>query len=399
MPSQKSSTATRRPGPLRSAAVCIVGFALAACSSLVVQQQAGTPPPLRFNDREITVEDAHNMIPDVDLLAVNDEMREFVEQYVSRRASQRNRLMMLHRAVKGSGVLNMQYDPFADGDARSAFKRGTANCLSYAHLFVSLARLAGLRARYQHIEVRPRWERLGERVALSQHVNVLVTLPGGEQYSIDIDPVQPAEIAGSLILTDSEAAALYHSNIAMTALAEERLEEAWMQMVLALDRAPKLSQLWVNLGAVYRHVGQLEEAEQAYRVALTADPRDRSAMNNLAVLYGMTGRTKEEEFWLDRLYSHRQKNPYYHAHLGDVAAQEQDWDGAYRHYRRAVQLQPADSRLVYGLGIIQHRRGKTNDAARLINQAIERASYQRDVDRYRRQLRALQQSQQRSASL
>jgi Flp pilus assembly protein TadD len=383
---------------LHTAALSLLCLLQAACGALGLQQQVNVLQPLTIDGREITVRDARAAVRTPDLLAVDDEMRDFVELHTSHSWNLRNRLLSLHRAVKSPAILAIEYDPFADGDARSAFHRGSANCLSYAHLFVALAREAGLDARYQQIDVRPQWERMGDRVALRQHVNVLIRLPGGEEYMIDIDPLQRNEVAGTKILTDNEAAALYHSNMAMHDLAEDRPDEAWMQLVRALEWAPRLSQLWVNIGAVYRYVGQNDAAEQAYQLALTANNQDRSAMNNLAVLYRMTDRLDEEAFWLDRLHEHRENNPYYHAYLGDIAMEEEAWDEAFRHYLRAVKLQPDDSRLVYSLGLIEHRRGNRGEATRLINEAIDMANYRIDIEGYRIQLRAIE-AQERAASL
>ena len=150
----------------------------------------------------------------------------------------------------------MRYDPEAGGTARDAFHRGTANCLSYASLFVALAREAGLDADYQWLEVSPRWMRDGERVTVRLHVNVLVKLGQGEQFMVDIDPLESRDIAGSRQISDTDALALYHSNIAMNALADEHTEEAWLQAVRALQLSPGTAHLWVNLGAVYRFNGQ-----------------------------------------------------------------------------------------------------------------------------------------------
>ena len=83
-----------------------------------------------------------------DLLELDDNRRAFVERYTGDVSGERARLMTLHRAIKGSATLGVRYDPDADGTARDAFHRGTANCLSYASLFVALAREAGLDAGY-----------------------------------------------------------------------------------------------------------------------------------------------------------------------------------------------------------------------------------------------------------
>lgn len=354
-------------------------------------------PPLKLDGKLVTVEDALRL-ESPDVLAVNDEMREFVREHTESSNNSHNTLTALHRAIKSPGALDMQYDPFADGDAQTVFQRGSGNCLSYAHMFVALAREAGLNARYQWMVVRPEWHRLGERVAVRLHVNVQVKMRDTTEYMVDIDPLNRNEVAGARLMDDSEGLALHHNNLAMTALAEERPEDAWMQVARGLAVAPNLSQLWVNLGAIYRYTGQYREAEQAYFHALEVDRFDRSAMNNLVVLYEVEGRNDEREYWLDRMRSYRERNPYYHANLGDVALQEQDWDEAYVHYKKARRLQPEDGAITYNLGIAAHRLGKSREAEKLVSKAIELAAFTVEKERYRIELRSIQKEQAASLS-
>ncbi|GAB5415152.1 MAG: hypothetical protein Cons2KO_27550 [Congregibacter sp.] len=352
-------------------------------------------PPLKYDDQLYLAEAVTPAANDV--LALTQEMRDFVYQHTSGARTSHQKLMALHWAIKSSSALDMEYDPFGDGNAREVFHRGTANCLGYAHMFVALAREAGLNARYQWMEVRPEWHRIGDRVAVRLHINVQVKMRDGTEYMVDIDPLGRNEVAGARILDDSEALALHHNNLAMMALAEERPAEAWASLVRGIETAPGLSQLWVNLGAIYRHSGQYREAEQAYFQALDVDSGDRSAMNNLVVLYELEGREQEREYWLDRMHRYRERNPYYHASLGDDAMNAQDWDTAYDHYQKAQKLQPDDGQLLYSMGIIQHKRGLDDDAERLIKLAIERASFHVEKARYRIELRSIKE--QRAASL
>ena len=382
---------------MRAAAVAMA-LLLSACGALPEAKfDAATVAPLVYNDRVVTVEDARAQKAYKDLLAVSPTMHDFVEQYTEGLHNQRSRLLSLHSAVKSSGGLDMEYDPFADGSAEDAFRRGTANCLSYANLFVALAREAGLDASYQWIDIRPEWQRVGDRVAVRLHVNVLVKTRHGEDFMIDIDPLRRHEVAGSRILSDREAEALYYGNLAMQSLSEDDVDQAWMQTIQGLEIAPDLSHLWVNLGAIYRYAEQYSAAEQAYFRALSADRTDRSAMNNLVVLYEITGREEEEAYWLDRLHRYRLNNPYYHANLGDIAGEEGDWEAAYAHYVKAVKLHPNDSELIYALGLIEHRRGNYEAATSWIEKAIEEANFAVDERNYRIQLRELRE--QRAASL
>lgn len=350
-------------------------------------------PPLKLDGRIYSYDPESTDLRDPEILMVSQEMRDFVERYTEDANNPHNKLMALHRAIKGQGALGIQYDPFADGTARSAFARGSANCLSYAHLFTALAREAGLDARYQWMEVRPEWHRMGDRVAVRLHVNVQVKMRDSTEYMVDIDPLNRSEVAGARLMSDEEGLALYYNNLAMNALAADRPVFAWQQLVRGIDEAPGLSQLWVNLGAIYRYAGQYAEAEQAYFHALEIDNSDRSAMNNLVVLYELEGRNNEQNYWEDRLERYRNLNPYYHASLGDAAMEEKDWNTAYTHYKKATAMQPDDGLLVYSQGLAAHELGNDDEAKRLITRAIERASFQVEKQRYRVQLKIIREEQ------
>ncbi|MDH3992831.1 MAG: hypothetical protein OEV47_07950, partial [Gammaproteobacteria bacterium] len=176
------SMLVRRPGRLATRwrlfalALVLIG-ALSACAgtpSTLDPQVIDQLAPLQLAAGELAASEAAAGVATPDLLAMDDSMRDFVARYTGGTGNSRQRMMALHRAITGAGILNIQYDPFADGSAREVFYRGTANCLSYANLFIALAREAGLDAHYQWLEVRPRWSRVGERISVGLHVNVVV---------------------------------------------------------------------------------------------------------------------------------------------------------------------------------------------------------------------------------
>jgi tetratricopeptide (TPR) repeat protein len=157
-------------------------------------------------------------------------------------------------------------------------------------------------------------------------------------------------------MSDAEGLALYYNNIAMNALAEERPVEAWQYLVRGLDVAPGLSHA---VGEPRCHLplrGQYHAAEQAYFRALDIDHRDRSAMNNLVVLYEAE-RIDERDYWLDQLAHYRDLNPYYHANSAT-----RRWKTATGMRLRgttpgARRLQPDDGELIYSQGLAAYRRG------------------------------------------
>ncbi len=330
--------------------------------------------PLLIGGRIIRVDDVATLAPNPDLLGLDDDMREFVETYTGELYNDRQRMNHLHESITSNAILDIEYEANAEGVAQEVFHRGTANCLSYANLFVALAREAGLDANYQWVKVRPQWSRVGERVAVRLHVNVIIRLRHGEEYIVDIDPLPPFETTGTHVLSDIDALALYHNNIAMAALARNEIDRAWIQAVRALQLSPKMSLLWVNIGAIYRTAGQHEDAQSSYFTALALNSRDRSAMNNLMVLYELDGDKEQAEYWSDQVARYRTHNPWYHAWLGDKAGEAGDWSQALMHYSDARRYDSEDGRLQYATGIIYYQLGDLTEAKRFVTMAIETAS-------------------------
>ncbi len=285
-----------------------------------------------------------------DLLHMTDEMKQFVDTYVTSARTPKQRLRMLHSSLRSSALLDIEYDPAADGTAAEAFERGAANCLSYAHLFVAMARYAGLDANYHMLSLRPEFSRHGNQVALRQHVNVLVKLPRKQEYMIDIDPVSRADVAGRQVISDRVASGLHHNNLAMARLFAGQLEDAYSHAVQALSLSPQTDFLWVNLGAIYSRAEHHQASEQAYHAALAINPGYASAMNNLMVLHERQGNTEQADYWESQIIGHRNRNPYYHAYLGELAAEEGDFEAAREHFLAALKRKQDDAELYYRLG-------------------------------------------------
>ncbi|MEH6587290.1 MAG: tetratricopeptide repeat protein [Halioglobus sp.] len=340
----------------------------------------------------LTIDQVAVRVPTPDLLALDDEMRDFVDRYTVSVSSRRQRLETLHRAVSGTATLGLEYDPFAEGTASDAFHSQSANCLSYANLFIALAREAGLNAQYQWVDVRPSWTRMGERVAVRLHVNVVVHLSPRDRYMVDLDPLPARDITGSQEIRDEDAQALYHSNIAMEALSREELDVAWLHAIRALQLSPHMSHLWVNLGVVYRRADQHQAAETAYLQALELDSFDRSAMNNLMVLYDLLGREQEHQYWQSKVDRYRDTNPYYHAWLGDQSAEEGDWRVARGHYEDALSLEPSDAGLQFSLAIIYRELGQPKAALRYLEKAMNNANLFKEQQVYRAEYEKINRS-------
>jgi Flp pilus assembly protein TadD len=348
-------------------------------------------PPLTYQGRVVEHNQVAELAPTPRLLHVDDAMRAFARRYAGEASPARQRLLNLHRAVTGSATLGVEYDPAAQGSASEVFHTQAANCLAYANLFIALAREVGLDARYQWVDVRPEWTRMGERVAVRLHVNTLVHLSRRERLMVDLDPMPARNMTDSREITDADAQALHHSNVAMDALFDDRLEHAWVQAIRALRLSPGMPHLWVNLGVIYRRAGQYAAAESAYNQALALDEYERSAMNNLMVLYETQGREKDRAYWQARVARYRDSNPYYHAWLGDQAALERDWRVALEHYREAASLAPQEPSLLFSLGLAYRELGELQAALHYVGEARRHASLMSEQRAFRVEYESINQ--------
>lgn len=101
-----------------------------------------------------------------------------------------------------------------------------------------------------------------------------------------------AEIAQKTVI-DPEAKASF--NRGNDAVRVGNLVEAENQFKLALQRDPKLTYAWTNLGVVYERRGDNGAAEDAYQKALDLDPENAVAWDYLARLRCRIGRASDVE--------------------------------------------------------------------------------------------------------
>ena len=99
---------------------------------------------------------------------------------------------------------------------------------------------------------------------------------------------------GHAMVTVSAPPALVHMRAAVELERAGRLDEAAERYTQVLESRPESLRAWVNLGNVEAGRGRPQDAERAYRRALSVAPDDPDALNNLAWLLLQEGSRLEE---------------------------------------------------------------------------------------------------------
>ena len=133
--------------------------------------------------------------------------------------------------------------------------------------------------------VRPEWDKRGELLILSRHINASGSLGYKRKYIVDFTPEIQLQQLTAKPVSDLHARALFFNNLGAEALVSEDLEAAFEYFKNALFLKPDLAIAWNNIGAAFNRVGDSELAEYSYHMAFWHENDNATAVNNLAKHY------------------------------------------------------------------------------------------------------------------
>lgn len=321
-----------------------------------------------------------------DILAVDDDMRRFIDEFVGRQDRRQLRLEQLVRAIISDGSFGLEYDD-STRTAAGTFATRSGNCLSFTNMFVAMARDVGLDVRYQEVDIPPDWSLRGDTYVLNRHVNVNIRLAGDREHIVDFNIDDFRSTYNRRRISDERAFAHYFSNKGVEQMQSGTQVEAFAMFRAAIDLDPDLAPAWSNLAALYNRIGEPAYAEAAYLEALRLEPRQLVSMSNLSRLYEAQGNDQLAAYYRDRVRNHRQRNPYYRYHLARQAFLERDYDAAISNLEFAIRLKEWEDSFYFLLGLSYLQKGDEQRARKWLNKAEEVAkndalkrNYQSKID-------------------
>lgn len=383
MTSRLDSGGPRMPDArrLRTATLAMIWvLALPACTSLPADIDAPTRA-----QRDAALQRPESVqVADLDLLALTPEMKEFVKTAVPWRSRPEHRLDVLFRTLGQPGVRKIEYDARANLTAPEVFRQQRANCLSFAALFVALARDAGFHARFQKVEVPPQWTQSNNDIVVRyQHVNSIVSIENHRHYVAEFQRERFDMRMPRRAISDEHAESLFYSNLGADYLFEDDLDHAIAYFIEAIERHPKNESAWVNLGVARYKQGRTDLAEVAYRETLRLDPYNNVALINLAAILEGRGEIEMALALRERARRERNRNPYYHYGLAQIALDAGDPGGAQQHLKAALRRDDEEHRFHYLMAQILRELGETDAGRRSLERAEKTALDEHFKRRYR----------------
>ena len=329
-------------------------------------------------------------------LVASPEMRNFIAEDIRKIKSKRVRVNALMDKLGKNGYYSDNYNAGLTQSASETFAAREGNCLSYTHMFIALAREAGLNAQYELVEAPPTFSATEGVLEHQVHIRARVVLPSRlyrERFiSVDFNLGNVREYEGELI-SDEYALSLHYANDAVQYWREGKDAEAFVRIVKAISLAPRHSDHWVNLATFYNRRGNLAEALHINRYALYLDP------GHIVALASVVQNAQGDEFHRakSQLERHRAKNPYYQFALAQLADHHGHLEDALRFVDHSLRLNKRNHEFFELRGTILTKLELYTEAKDSFSNALDFATNDQEKERYRNALRKVERLIQENA--
>ena len=301
-------------------------------------------------------------LADIEIVTINDDMREFVAdlQQVPNRTS---RFWKLLQRMRSLGNVHSSYDAYSNLTAEEVFVEKRGNCLSFASLFIALARETGFDARYQLVDIPPDYDSVDGIVVLNRHINVSVNgVPGRSPVTIEFSREYANNIHDRQVVDDGFALGLHYNNLAFSRARAGDHRSALIYLRKAIEQTPHNPDLWTNLGVFYAQHGHFDQAISAYHTGLALDDNHSPAVRGLARAHEALGQHADARFFERRVAHSRVRDGYMYYILAQRAYQAEMPAESLKLVSQAIRLYRKDHRFHELQGEIHDQLGNPAEA-------------------------------------
>jgi tetratricopeptide (TPR) repeat protein len=332
------------------------------------------------------------------VFAVSDAMRAYIDGRIESLQGSRSRQRALVDALRAKDELKLEYDAAYTRNASEAFDARTGNCLSLVIMTAAFARQMGVQSRFRVVNVEETWSRRGDIYFSIGHVNITLGRRVGamtarfddsETFTVDFLPPPNGPYARWQSIEERTIVAMYMNNRAAETFADGRLDDAYWFAREAIIQDPQFVAAYNTLGVIYQRRGHHARAAEVLAFALEREPRNTSAMSNLANAYASLGRDGEAAALRERLARLDPDPAFSWFNQGVAAMRRGDYRAARDLFEKEVDRAPDYHEFHFWLALALANLGENNEARRHLALARDSALTREEHDLYAAKLRRI----------
>jgi tetratricopeptide (TPR) repeat protein len=279
--------------------------------------------------------------------------------------------------------------------ASEAMSNNSGNCMSLAILTTAFSRLVGVEMDYRKMHSLPIYEKHGNVILSSSHVQSLLYEPNfvaEEDYFyinrpgivIDYFPqegnIRSKTIKANLFL------AMYYVNKAAEFYIEKEYDDAF-SYVREAYRLDTESTAAINLLALlHKKRGDEATAERLYLTAIESSDTNISVLDNYLDLLKSQGKFEKATKVKQRLENIYDPNPYHWLEKAQLARYQSEFTDAERYYRKVIKLAPYVKQAYLELHEVYLIQGKKSQAIVTLQQSLPWLHEPKQKQKYKKQL-------------
>ncbi|HEY1461509.1 MAG TPA: hypothetical protein VGH59_15800 [Casimicrobiaceae bacterium] len=280
-----------------------------------------------------------------DVFALSGEMTDYLHARLVNPSRSKNRQLALIDALYSKDHLKLNYDATLTRNAAQTFSARAGNCLSLVLMTAAFAKAIDVPVRYQMVLGDAVWSRSGGMYFSISHVNLALgpepnaTFLNNQSAALTVDFLPGEDLRGQRIRVVGEPTivAMYMNNRAAEALAAGRVDDAYWWARAAIGQDPRFLSAYNTLGVVYRHHGNIKDAEKVLARVLQLEPANLQAMSNQVLVLNDEGRRAEAESLTAKLEQLQPYPPFYYFDLGVAAIHKGDYMQARLMFEKEVE--------------------------------------------------------------
>ncbi|GAB2507628.1 tetratricopeptide repeat protein [Microbulbifer agarilyticus] len=325
-----------------------------------------------------------------ELLELNPEMSAFISKLKAEGGTEARWEALVDHF--NSDQFAVEYDAMTTLSAAETFETRSGNCLAVTLLLVSLSRELGIDTYFNQVETPLVWSFEDKQTVVNfRHINMAANLQHGRKV-VDFGVLEYTPTMYQYQITDRAAFSQYFSNRAMEVMQEGGdLIYAFQLIQKALKLAPGDSNIWLNLGAMYKRGGKIVEAEQSYKLAHQLDDTNIYVVQSLERLYLEAGDHSKAAHYTNRAQELRESTPqflYYQAkrlyERGDYRESKSKLVRALRENRGDHRVQFLLGKTLFQMGEYERATGHLKKAFALQDDPDIKHAYQTELSELRR---------------